>query len=95
MGCQSVFDRGVSQNGSYSLVLVSILALFTYRLGRFQITSGVAGCVATFEVEDDRLGESSKLQEVRCCYWKLPPEEGKLYLQRNLLKILHLEKYPR
>jgi hypothetical protein len=43
--CQSIFDRGISQNDSYFLLLFYILALFAYGLGRFGTSSGVAGFV--------------------------------------------------
>jgi hypothetical protein len=69
------------------LLLFTFLRFLSYRLGRFQMSSGVAGGAVTFQVEDDRLGEASKSQEFHCGYWKFPPwgEGGQQYLQRNLL----------
>jgi hypothetical protein len=69
-GCQSIFDRGISQ---VSFVLIYSLSLFAYGLGRFRTSSGVARCAATFEVGGDLSVGSSKSQEVHCCYWKLLP----------------------
>ena len=63
------FYRGISQ---FSFVLIFIITLF-YDLGRFRTSSGVAGCAATFEVNDDLSGGSSKSQKVHSCYWKLLP----------------------
>jgi hypothetical protein len=103
-GCQSIFDRGISQcyfvliyilarggllwmrqwtfrfhktrgiccladdwlasqEGLCSMEeVINILVLFAYGLGSFRTSAVVAGCVATFEVDDDRSGESSKSQ---------------------------------
>jgi hypothetical protein len=58
--CKGIFDRRITQSGSCSFVLVHILILFGYSLGRFWTPSVVAGCDAIFEVDDDSSGESSK-----------------------------------
>jgi hypothetical protein len=56
-----------------SFVLIYTFTLFAYGLGSFRTSSGVAGCVSTFDVDDDSSGESSKSQKFHSCYWKLLP----------------------
>jgi hypothetical protein len=71
--CQSIFDRGISQNDSYFLCSCLHSCSFCVRFRKVSNVFWSSRMCETFEAEDDHLGESSKSQEVHCCYWNLQP----------------------
>ena len=73
----SIFDRGISQNGSCYLLLVYILTLSGSSFRKRSNVIGEEGCLSSFEEDVDGPGEPVNVFGVHCYCWKLlQPQDG-------------------